>query len=105
MAATAAPASQRVLVDPVKLEDFMTEAYVGLGMPREDARIAAWGVVFADLRGHESHGVSNNVFGSYVPGCARGTSRRTPTSGSSTSDRSSRAGTATRAWASSSATA
>jgi L-2-hydroxycarboxylate dehydrogenase (NAD+) len=72
MATTTAPAAQRVLVDPRKLEDFMTDAYVGLGMPRDDARIAAWGVVFADLRGHESHGVSNNVFGSYVPGLRSG---------------------------------
>ena len=78
MATTAAPAAQRVLVDPVKLEDFMTEAYVGLGMPRDDARIAAWGVVFADLRGHESHGVSNNVFGSYVPGLRSGYIKANP---------------------------
>jgi LDH2 family malate/lactate/ureidoglycolate dehydrogenase len=78
MAATATAASQRVRVDPTKLEDFMTEAYVALGMPREDARVSAWGVVFADLRGHESHGVSNNVFGSYVPGLRSGDTKARP---------------------------
>ena len=50
----------------------MTEAYVALGMPREDARVSAWGVVIADLRGHESHGVSNNVFGLVCAGPALG---------------------------------
>ena len=84
----------------------MTEAYVGLGMPPEDARIAAWGVVFADLRGHESHGVSNNVFGSYVPGLRSGYIKANPEIRILNEPiGSSRAGTATRAWASLSVTA
>jgi LDH2 family malate/lactate/ureidoglycolate dehydrogenase len=36
-------------------------------MPAEDAMISAKGIVLADLVGHESHGVSNNLAGFYLP--------------------------------------
>ena len=36
-------------------------------MPAEDALISAKGIVLADLVGHESHGVSNNLAGFYLP--------------------------------------
>jgi L-2-hydroxycarboxylate dehydrogenase (NAD+) len=70
--ATAASAAPRVRVDPTRLEDAVTGIYVALGLPPDDARIAAWGVVIADLRGHESHGVSNSILNAYVPGLRSG---------------------------------
>jgi L-2-hydroxycarboxylate dehydrogenase (NAD+) len=63
---------QRVRVDPVRLERFVADALQRLGMPPEDAAVTAAGLVLADLRGHESHGVSNNLMGSYVPGIRSG---------------------------------
>ena len=70
--ATATSAAPRVRVDPTRLEDAVTGIYTALGLPPDEARIAAWGVVIADLRGHESHGVSNSVTGAYVPGLRSG---------------------------------
>ena len=68
-----APGAPGVLVDPGRLEDAVTAIYVALGLPPDDARICSRGVVLSDLRGHESHGVSNSVLGSYVPGLRSGT--------------------------------
>jgi len=65
-------AAERVRVDPARLETLVATAYERLGMPADHARIAAHGVVLADLRGHESHGVSNNLFGFYLPGLRSG---------------------------------
>ncbi len=36
-------------------------------MPADDALVSAKGIVLADLVGHESHGVSNNLAGFYLP--------------------------------------
>src|SRR4029079_2993086 len=36
-------------------------------MPPDDAMVSAKGIVLADLVGHESHGVSNNLAGFYLP--------------------------------------
>jgi LDH2 family malate/lactate/ureidoglycolate dehydrogenase len=60
-------------VDPARLEEAVTAIFVALGLPADDARVCADGVVRSDLRGHESHGVSNNVLGAYVPGLRNGT--------------------------------
>ena len=63
---------QRERVDPAKLRSFVTSLLTHRGMPDEDARITADGIVLADLRGHESHGVSNNLLGFYLPGLEDG---------------------------------
>jgi len=66
------PTEQRERVDPGKLRVLVTSLLTHRGMPDEDARITAAGIVSADLRGHESHGVSNNLFGFYLPGLEDG---------------------------------
>ena len=43
---------------PVKtIENFMTDVFEGLGVPRDEARICADVLIASDLRGIESHGV------------------------------------------------
>ena len=44
-------------IDPAALRDFATAIYARLGMPPDDARLAADTLVQADLWGHQSHGV------------------------------------------------
>jgi uncharacterized oxidoreductase len=39
------------------LNDFVTDLFAAAGVPREDARVVAAGLVGANLRGHDSHGV------------------------------------------------
>jgi LDH2 family malate/lactate/ureidoglycolate dehydrogenase len=51
-----------VRVDADRLERFVTGVFLQLGLPEPDARVSARGLVLADLRGHESHGVSSNFF-------------------------------------------
>ena len=63
---------ERVRVDAERLERFVADAFEHLGMPDADASTAARGIVLADLRGHESHGVSNNFMGGYVPALRAG---------------------------------
>src|SRR5438132_10333701 len=63
---------QRVRIDPAKLERFVTDVLIGLDMPPHDAAVTARGLVLADLRGHESHGVSNALMGAYIPGLKEG---------------------------------
>lgn len=58
----AADTIERVRVDAGRLEQFVTGALASLGMPDADAAVSARGIVLADLRGHESHGVSTNFF-------------------------------------------
>ena len=74
----AAGTKERVRVDPGRLEQFVTEVFVRLGMPEPDAAVTAKGLVLADLRGHESHGVSNNFMGGYVPSLRNGDSNPRP---------------------------
>lgn len=64
---------ERERVHPDKLRALVTTLFVRRGMPDEDARITADGIVAADLRGHESHGVSNNLHGFYLTGLEQGT--------------------------------
>lgn len=63
----------RVRVDATRLHALVAALFVHHGMPEEAADITAGGIVAADLRGHESHGVSNNLDGFYLPGLAKGT--------------------------------
>jgi LDH2 family malate/lactate/ureidoglycolate dehydrogenase len=69
---------ERVRVDAVRLEAFVTDVLERLGMPRDDAAVTATGLVLADLRGHESHGVSNNLMGGYVPALRSGATNPRP---------------------------
>jgi L-2-hydroxycarboxylate dehydrogenase (NAD+) len=70
---------ERVRVDAARLERFVADALERLGMPRADAAVTATGLVLADLRGHESHGVSNNLVGGYVPALRSGATNPQPT--------------------------
>lgn len=63
-----APSASRVLVDHERLEALVTRIFASLGMPEHDAAASARGLVAADLRGHESHGVSNYIDVYYHPG-------------------------------------
>jgi len=69
---------ERVRVDAVRLERFVGDVLERLGMPAEDAAVTATGLVLADLRGHESHGVSNNLMGGYVPALRSGEANARP---------------------------
>ena len=60
---------ERVLVNPGKLRYFAVQVLMKIGVPEEDAQIAADVLVRADLRGVETHGMSYNNLGRiYVPG-------------------------------------
>ena len=60
---------ERVLVNPDKLRHFAMQVLMKIGVPEEDAQIAADVLVRADLRGVETHGMSYNNLGRiYVPG-------------------------------------
>ncbi|MGN0962720.1 MAG: Ldh family oxidoreductase, partial [Clostridia bacterium] len=45
-------------VDWKLMEDFMVDAFVGYGVPREDAKICVDVLIEADRRGIDSHGVN-----------------------------------------------
>jgi L-2-hydroxycarboxylate dehydrogenase (NAD+) len=62
----------KVRVNADRLTDFVAACFRHLGMPAEDALVSAQGIVLADLVGHESHGVSNNLSGAYLPGLESG---------------------------------
>jgi len=62
-----------VRVDPVRLEALVAAYFAHLGMTVGHARIAAGTLVHSDLRGHESHGVSNFIRVLYAPGLKDGT--------------------------------
>src|SRR3990172_4108453 len=57
----------KVRVDANELTDLVAAFFRHNNMPAEDAMISAKGIVLADLVGHESHGVSNNLGGFYLP--------------------------------------
>jgi LDH2 family malate/lactate/ureidoglycolate dehydrogenase len=69
---TTADTAARVRVSAPKLTDLVTDLFAYLKLPRDHARIAAEALVDADLRGHESHGVSNYIKMIYYPGLAEG---------------------------------
>ncbi len=68
------PAKQeRIPVDPDKLRAFAAQVLIKLDVPPEDAHRAADVLVYADLRGVETHGMSNNNLGRiYVKGIRNG---------------------------------
>ena len=45
------------LIDASTLENFMRDVFIGLGVPKEDAKIIANVLITSDLRGIESHGI------------------------------------------------
>ena len=57
----------KIRVSADRLTAFVAACFVHNDMPKEDAWISARGLVLADLVGHESHGVSNNLAGFYLP--------------------------------------
>ena len=62
----------RIRVSAGRLEGFVERCFIHLGLSSEHARIAARGVVMADLVGHESHGVTNNLAAFYFSGLETG---------------------------------
>jgi L-2-hydroxycarboxylate dehydrogenase (NAD+) len=69
---------ERVRVDAAQLERFVGDVLERLGLPAEDAAVTAKGIVLADLRGHESHGVSNSFMAGYVPALRSGATNARP---------------------------
>lgn len=57
-------------IDAKKLQEFAAAAFVKAGFPADDARVAARVLVATDLRGTDSHGITN--LGGYVRGGLRG---------------------------------
>ena len=46
-----------IFVKAETLEDFMKDVFIGLGVPKEDAKIIAEVLITSDLRGIDSHGI------------------------------------------------
>jgi L-2-hydroxycarboxylate dehydrogenase (NAD+) len=69
---------ERVRVDAAALERFVGAVLEHEGMPPEDAAATARGLILADLRGHESHGVSNSLMGGYIPALRSGATNPRP---------------------------
>ncbi|MFX0027126.1 MAG: Ldh family oxidoreductase [Candidatus Hermodarchaeota archaeon] len=46
-----------IVIDANILKNFMQDVYIGLGVPKEDAKIIADVLITSDLRGIESHGI------------------------------------------------
>ncbi len=46
-----------VYIHPKKLENFMSDVFIGLGVPEEDAKIIAEILIASDLRGIDTHGI------------------------------------------------
>ena len=46
-----------IVIDANILKNFMQDIYIGLGVPKEDAKIIADVLITSDLRGIESHGI------------------------------------------------
>ena len=61
------PEDQAVRVNHEKLSTLMTRVFTRFGLREEDAAVCADVLVMADLRGVDSHGVSNAVQQIYVP--------------------------------------
>jgi len=47
----------KIVIDANILKNFMEDVYIGLGVPKEDAKIIAEVLITSDLRGIESHGI------------------------------------------------
>ena len=63
MASDGQASEDRIRVDPDGLRTFAADVLTKLGVPSEDAAMAADVLVYADLRGVETHGMSNNNLG------------------------------------------
>ena len=63
MASDGQVSEDRIRVDPDGLRTFAADVLTKLGVPSEDAAMAADVLVYADLRGVETHGMSNNNLG------------------------------------------
>src|SRR5262249_4350228 len=57
----------KIRVNADALTELVAAFFRHNNMPAEDALTSAKGIVLADLVGHESHGVSNNLAGFYLP--------------------------------------
>lgn len=53
------PESEQIRVSPISLRRTVERVFESMGVPEDDARQAADVLVYADLRGVETHGVSN----------------------------------------------
>ncbi|CAN5718331.1 Ldh family oxidoreductase [soil metagenome] len=70
--------STRIRVHADRLEALTAAIFEDLGMLPEHALITARGLVAADLRGHESHGISNYLDVYYEPGLRSGVIKARP---------------------------
>ena len=82
------------------LKSTVAAVFEKIGVPPEDAQLGADVLVVADLRGVDSHGVSN-MLRSYVNGYTSGQINPNPTCGSSAKRQAPPTSTPTGAWASS----
>ena len=57
----------KIRVNADALTELVAAFFRHNNMPADDAMVSAKGIVLADLVGHESHGVSNNLAGFYLP--------------------------------------
>ena len=71
------PQSEQVRVPEASLRATVERVFQGVGVPEDDARQAADVLVYADLRGVETHGVSN-MLRIYVAGYRSGQINPTP---------------------------
>lgn len=71
------PEEDRVMIRREDLFKTTTEIFEAMGMPNEDAELAAEGLVLADIRGCETHGVSN-MLRNYVQAFSEGKINPTP---------------------------
>ena len=70
--------SGKIRVNGEALTELVASFFRHNGMPPADALISANGLVLADYVGHESHGISNNLAGFYLPGLENGDINVTP---------------------------
>ena len=71
------PEEQAVKVDSEELRKMVVSLFEKVGVPSDDAALGADALVLADLRGVDSHGVSN-MLRSYIDGYNAGTINPTP---------------------------
>ncbi|MDA1010101.1 MAG: Ldh family oxidoreductase [Chloroflexi bacterium] len=71
------PEDQAVHVPQAEMRRTVEEIFGALGMPEENARVAADVLLYADIRGIESHGVSN-MMRNYVAGLKDGSINPAP---------------------------
>ena len=57
----------KTIVDWKTISSFVTDAFVGVGVPREDAEICTDVLLESDRRGIESHGVNRLAYPPNLP--------------------------------------